>query len=109
MSRPKIWPAVRASGCRRREFDFDWDLVRQCVQAAARAQAVWTSFVDAFWMADAFCGRSQGQKLVRKACKSTWCDTFSRGSHEMQSWRRKARICKHILTARQRLDEWLSG
>ena len=27
----------------------------------------------------------------------------------MQSWRRKARICKHILTARQRLDELLLG
>ena len=33
----------------------------------------------------------------------------SRGGHDMQSSRRRARICKHILTARQRLDEWLLG
>ena len=51
-----------------------------------------------------FCGRSRGQKLVWKACKSPWCDKFPRGSYEMQSWRRK-----HILTARQRLDESLLG
>ena len=56
-----------------------------------------------------FCGRSQGQTLGWKACNSPWCDKFPRGSHEMQSWRRKARICKHILTARQRLDESLLG
>ena len=36
-----------------------------------------------------------------------WCNKFPHGSHEMQSWCRKARICKHILTARQRLDELL--
>ena len=121
MSRPKPWPAERPSGCRKRERDLDWDPVRRRVQAAAGAQAGWTSFidaveeelVDAFLIApeeaDAFCGRSQGQKLVWKACKSPWCDKFPRGSYEMQSWRRKARICKHILTARQRLDELLLG
>ena len=36
-----------------------------------------------------------------------WCDKFPHVSYEMQSWRRKSRICKHILTARQRLGEWL--
>ena len=115
---PKPWQAERPGGCRKRERDLDWDLVRR-VQAAAGAQAGWTSFivaveeelVDAFLIASeeagAFCGRSQGQKLVWKACKSPWCDKFPRGSYEMQSWRRKARICKHSYTARQRLDELL--
>ena len=44
-----------------------------------------------------------------KARHWSGCDKFPRGSHEMQSWRRKARICKNILTARQRLDESLRG
>ena len=121
MSRPKPWPAERPSGCRKREHDLDWDPVRRLVQAAAGAQAGCTSFidaveeelVDAFLMAleeaDAFRGRSQGQKLVWKACKSPWCDKFPCGGYEMQSWRRKALIYKHILTARQRLDELLLG
>ena len=109
MSRPNNWPADRPSGCRKR------DPVRWRVQAAAGAQAEWTSFidaveelVDAFLIAldeaGAFCARSQGQKLVWKACKCPWCDKFPRGSYEMQSWRRTSRICKHILTARQLLD-----
>ena len=59
--------------------------------------------------AGAFCGRSQGQKLVWEACKSPWCDKFPLGSYEMQSWFRRSRICKHILTARQRLEELLLG
>ena len=121
MSRPKPWPAVRPSGCRRREIDFDWGLVRWCVQGAATGQAGWTSFIDAVVeeLADAFLmghdeagsfrGMSQGHKLVWQACKSPWCDKFPRGSREMHSWRRKSRICEHILTARQRLDELLLG
>ena len=122
MSRPKPWPADRPSGCRKRERDLDWDPVRRRVQAAAGAQAGWTSFIDAveeelvgaFLIAPdeagAFCGRSQGQKLVWKACKSPWCDKFPRGSCEMQSWRRKSRICKHILTARlDDLNFWERG
>ena len=96
----------------------DWDPVRRRVQAALGAQAGRTSFIDAVEeeLVDAFliapdqarlfCGKSQGQTLVWKACNSR-CDKFPHGSHEMQSWRRKARICKHILTARQRLDESL--
>ena len=32
-------PAVRPSGCRKRECDLDWDPVRRCVQAAFGAQA----------------------------------------------------------------------
>ena len=48
-------------------------------------------------------------KTFWKACKIPWCDKFPRGSFEMHSWRRKTRICKHIITARQRLDEWLLG
>ena len=39
MSRLKPLPAVRPSGCRRREFNSDWDPVRRSVQEAARAQA----------------------------------------------------------------------
>ena len=50
-----------------------------------------------------------GARQCVKACKSPWCDKFPRGSYGMQSWRRKAWICKHILTARQRLDETLLG
>ena len=100
MNRPKRWPAERPSGCRKRELDLDWDLVRRRVQAALGAQAGWTSFidaeeelVDAFLIAldeaGAFCGRSQGQELVWKACKSPWRDKFPRGSYGMQSWRRR--------------------
>ena len=82
-------------------------------KAVVGAQAGWTSvidaveeeLVDAFLIAPdqarLFCGRSQGQTLVWRACNRPWCDK--------QSWRRKARICKHILTARQRLDESLLG
>ena len=88
MSRPKPWPAERPSGCRKREHDLDWDPVRRLVQAAAGAQAGCTSFidaveeelVDAFLMAleeaDAFRGRSQGQKLVwkrREVCGPSGC------------------------------------
>ena len=82
---------------------------------------MWTSFIDAVEeeFADAFLtahdaagsfrGWSQGQKLVWRSCKSPCCNKFPRGSHEMQSWSRKSRIGKHILTARQRLDELLLG
>ena len=85
--------AAWRGGCRKREHDLDWDRVRWRAQAAARAQAGWTSFigavgeelVDVFFMAleeaDAFCSS--------EACKSRWCDRFPRGSHEMQSWHRK--------------------
>ena len=57
MSRPELWPAERPSGCWKREHDLEWDPVRQRVQAAARAQAVWTSFIDALEeeLVDAFC------------------------------------------------------
>ena len=120
INRPKPWPATPA-GCRKRDVDMDWDPVRRRVQAAVGAQAGWTSFIDAVEeeLVDAFlivpdqarlsCVRSQDQTLAWKAINSPWCDKFPRGSHEMQSWRRKARICKHILTARQRLDESLLG
>ena len=50
MSRPKPWPAEWPSGCRKRERDLDWDPVRRRVQAAAGAQAEWTSFIDAMAM-----------------------------------------------------------
>ena len=56
-----------------------------------------------------FGGRTQGQKLVWKGCESPWCDKFPSVSHEMQSWRRKSRVRKHILTARQRLSDLLRG
>ena len=82
----------------------------------------WTSVIDAVEeeeLADAFSiaheaagscrGRFQGQKLVWRACRSPWCDKFPRGSYEMQSRRRKSRVCKHIITARQRHDELLLG
>ena len=87
-------------------------------EALAGSQAEWTQrqtcgrpsstqegeLVDALLtaldVAGAFRGRSQGQKLVRQADATK----FPRGSHEMQSWRKKSRICKHILTARQQLD-----
>ena len=117
MSRPQPWPQVRPSGCRRAECDFDWDAVRQRVQASERPQEGWATFIDAVEedfidifliapdVAEAYRGRSHYQRLVWKACKSPWCDKFPRGTHEMQAWRRKACICGHILTARQRLDE----
>ena len=47
MNRPKPWPAERPAGCRKREFDMDWDPVRRRVQAVAGAHAEWTSFTDA--------------------------------------------------------------
>ena len=121
VSRPQPWPLVRPSGCRRAQCDMDWDSVRQCVQEAERSQAGWAAFIDAVEeelidaflipsdAAEAYRGRSQGQRLVWKACKSPWCDKFPRGTHEMQAWRRKARICRCILTARQRFDEMLRG
>ena len=116
MSTPKPWPADRPSGCRKRERELDCAAVSRQPQERRRG---WTSFIDAVEeeLVDAFliapdevgefCGRSQCQKLVWKACKSPSCDKFLCGSYEMQSWRRKSRICKHILAARQRLDELL--
>ena len=99
MNTPKPWPAERPAGCRKRDVDMDWDPVRQRVQAAVASfiEAVEEELVDAFF------------DSARSGCNSPWCDKFPRGSHKMQSWRRKARICKHILTARQRLDESLLG
>ena len=79
-------------------------LTRIGTRCAGVSRLGWTSFidaaeeelVDAFLIAPdqarLFCGRSQGQTLVRKACNSPWCDKFPRGSYEMLSWRRKARI-----------------
>ena len=74
-------------------------------------------FIDAVEeeLVDAFLKRQKRQMLfmagpqVWKACKSAWCDKFPRGCYEMQSWRRKAQICKQNLTARQRLDELVLG
>ena len=56
-----------------------------------------------------FGGRSRGQRLVQRACKKSWLDKFPRGSCEMQAWRRKSRICKEVLTVRQRLNEVVRG
>ena len=66
--RPKPWPPVRPSGCRRLECDFDWG------KRAGRTSFIDVAkeeLVDAFFIAPgvagALRGRSQGQKLV-----STW-------------------------------------
>ena len=119
MSRPRPWPVVRPSGCRRTQCGLDWDAVRCSVQEAERPQAGWQAFIeaveeeliDAFLIADdvagTYRGRAKGQRLVLKACKSPWCDNFPRGSRELQAWRRKSRVCKDILTVRRRLDEAL--
>ena len=116
---PKSQPAVRPSGCKWLECDLAWDRVRR--RARRPRGAGWASFIgaveeeliDAFLIAsgvaDVCRDSSQGQKLVWQACKRPLCDKFPRGSHEMQSWRRKSRICKNILTGRQRLDELLLG
>ena len=76
------------------------------VSSTVTALFKWSFFcrrlcVQGTWSDDAegSCGRSPDQTSARK---SSLCDIFP-------SWRREARVCKHILTARQRLGNLLLG
>ena len=91
-----------------------WAAIRQGLKMSVATHGGWCSLTEAvekeflgvFLLAAGdvpyFRGRTLGHKVVWKACRGPWRDTYPRVTFQAHAWHRNCRVCKDMPTAGQR-------